>query len=103
MTAFNFRPPAHPVTVPLAGGGGPPHDDGMEARMSSVEAAIGRIDASLARIETTTRKIELDVAELKGRISQLPTAIQMIGMVLGVLALAGLSAYFNVRPAPLGR
>lgn len=108
----------------LAGGGGPPHDPGMEARVSALEASFGDVKAILARLEPTlgrvddrTRKIEAeitsvdgrlrkietdtfpklgaDIAELKGRVSQLPSTIQIIGFVLAVLTLAGLSKYLG--------
>ena len=108
----------------LAGGGGPPHDPGMEARVSALEASFGdlktilaRLEPTLARVDDRTRKMETDlasmdgrfrkietdmlpklgadVAELKGRISQLPSTIQMIGFVLVVLALAGVTRYFG--------
>ena len=78
-----------------------PHDDGMEARMSALEAdtreikaILGRLEPLLSRMDERMRKLELDVAELKGRVSQLPTNVHLIGLVVGVLALAGASRYF---------
>jgi hypothetical protein len=61
----------------------------MEARMTAVEADIGDIKGILQRLEPAIRRLELDVAEMKGRVPQLPTSIQMIGLVLAILAISG--------------
>ena len=74
----------------------------METRIATLEtgfldlrAILARLEPVLARVDERTRKIEVDLAELKGRVSQLPTTLQMIGFVLAVLALAGFSKYLG--------
>ncbi len=57
--------------------------------MTAVEADIGDIKGILQRLEPAIRRLELDVAEMKGRVPQLPTSIQMIGLVLAILAISG--------------
>lgn len=86
----------------IAGGGGPPYDPGMEARMSAVEvdvreikSILQRLEPLLTRVDERTRKIEadtlpklgIDLAELKGRVSQLPTAMAIFGYMSGLIAL----------------
>lgn len=87
--------------------GGGPHDPNMEARLTKLEDALPRIEAAVQRIADDVAGTKRDVAELRkelseqgksiarldGRVSQLPTTIQLIGFVLAVLALAGLSRY----------
>lgn len=66
----------------------------LEAGMIDVKASLTRIEATLTKMDDRGRKSEIDIAELKGRVSQLPTTLQMIGFVLAVLAIAGLGKYF---------
>ena len=107
----------------VASGGPPPHDPGMEARFSALEASVGevrtvlgrlepllgRIDGRLGAVETRLgavetrlgafddrlRGVELGVAELKGRVTELPTTIQvfnhMLGLLGGVVAVIGVN------------
>ena len=108
-----------PGVPPIAGGGGGPHDPGMDARvtrledqygrietllraiddrMGRIDDRVGRIDDRVGRIEDRVeqlgdrvRHIEIDVAELKGRIVNLPTTWAMITtMIGGQIALAGI-------------
>lgn len=64
----------------LKGGGGGGTSDGMEARVKTLEAGLIRIDSKLDGI---TR----DVAEIKGRIANMPSTWQMIGITAAMLAL----------------
>lgn len=43
----------------------------------------------------TLPKLGIDLAELKGRISQLPGTLQLIGFVMSVPALAGIAQYLR--------
>jgi hypothetical protein len=101
-----------PGVPPIAGGGGGPHDPGMDARVTrledqygrietllrAIDDRMGRIDDRVGRIEDRVeqlgdrvRHIEIDVAELKGRIVNLPTTWAMITtMIGGQIALAGI-------------
>ena len=74
----------------------------LEAGFQDMRVVLARLEPVLTRVDERTRKIEADVvalkvdlAELKGRVSQLPTTIQMIGFVLAVLALAGFGKYLG--------
>lgn len=84
------------------GGGGGGHPPGMEQRvakleegMTDIKVTLGRLEPTLARIDAGVRKLETDAAELKGRITgiegqirQLPTALQIVAIILAVNAAA---------------
>lgn len=53
-----------------AGGGGPHYPD-MEARVASLEA-------DMKEVKTDLKRIGLDVAEIKGRVSNLPSTLQIV-------------------------
>jgi uncharacterized coiled-coil protein SlyX len=93
------------TAVPQGGGG--PYDAGMEARISALEMSALRVEAAVARISddvAATRRemgdVRKDMSELRkevveqgkalarpdGRVTNLPTAIQMILFVLAVFA-----------------
>ncbi|MGE0258811.1 MAG: hypothetical protein AB7T18_08655 [Alphaproteobacteria bacterium] len=63
---------------PLAPNGGGPHDPGMEARVSVLENDVKDIKADL-------RRIMVDIAEIKGRVSQMPTSVQLLFMQAGLI------------------
>jgi hypothetical protein len=76
-----------------------PHDPAMEARVQALEAIVGEIRSELkamrqdiAELKTTMRKLQLDLAEVKGRISQIPTMIQLVTLVVTlVIAIWGMA------------
>lgn len=99
----------------LDSGGGGDDSGGMEGRLTALEAdtrdiksTLGRLEPVLARVDERVRKvdadgiktderlrkIETDLAELKGRVSQLPSTVQLIGFVLAVLLFSGAIKYF---------
>lgn len=72
----------------VAGSGGPPHNPGMEARLTALEESFSRVDQSLARIEGgTLPSIKSDLSELKGKVSQLPTAMNILTYMGSLIAL----------------
>lgn len=88
----------------IGGGDGGPHDPGMEPRVAALEAGLARIEAKLETLSTKAdlvkvddriRKIEADglpgiakeIAELKGRVSQLPTTMQVFTYMGGLIGL----------------
>jgi hypothetical protein len=85
----------------IAPGGGGSYDDPMEARLTRVEdilvrlePAVGRIDAAVTKLTDSVHKVEIDLAELKGRVSQLPTTLQLLGFIIAIFAAAGPLKYF---------
>jgi hypothetical protein len=72
----------------LKGGGGDGTSDGMDARLTALEKRFDKFEAKLDALLK-------DVAEVKGRVSALPTTLQMLGFVLAVLAIAGLAKFFT--------
>ena len=105
-------PDEGPLVPPRPG----PHDPGMEARVTALESAIGEILAELRAMRqdmtaliqdvtglkqdvtslkqnvtdltSTTRKMELDLARMDGRVSQMPTLLQLITVVLAIWGMA---------------
>lgn len=73
----------------------------MEARVAKLEEGLTAMSATLTRIEKSLddiRKEQVDqakaLARLDGRVSQLPTTLQLILFVLGILAIAGVTRIF---------
>ena len=73
----------------------------LEADMGDLKVILGRLEPAISRIANSqqrlaadVQKVALDVAELKGRLSQLPTTVQMIGFVLAVLIAGGVLKHF---------
>ena len=73
----------------------------LEADTQDIKAILARLEPVLTRIDTTQQKhgqdilkIMVDVAELKGRVSQLPSTVQLLGFVLAVLAITGVLHVF---------
>lgn len=66
---------------PLNRGGGGGTSGGMEdliRRVSAVEGDMKDVKANLKRIDQTVNRID-------GRISQMPTAFQLLGMIIGIV------------------
>lgn len=81
--------------------GGPPDPPDMDARVGQLEADIrdvkatlGRLEPAINRMDDRLRGLQTDVAELKGRVSQLPTTVQIIGFVVAVLIAGGVLKHF---------
>jgi hypothetical protein len=90
-----------PLRSTLANGRLPPDPPDMEARIQAVEvdlrdikAVLNRIEPILVKIDAGVRKIESDTARLDGRISQLPSTVQLIGFVIAVLVAGSLIKHF---------
>jgi hypothetical protein len=81
----------------------------MEARVTALEAAVGEILAELramrqdmatltqgmtglkqdvADLRATNHKIEIDLARMDGRVSQMPTLIQLVTVVIAIWGMA---------------
>jgi regulator of replication initiation timing len=86
-----------------------PHDPAMEARVTALEAAVGEILTELrairqdmaaliqdvtglkqevADLRATNVKIQIDLARVDGRVSQMPTLIQLVTVVIAIWGMA---------------
>ncbi len=80
----------------------------MEARVARLEAGLSDIKATLARLEPVLSQVSKDLvdirtkdlvelkaaaAKLEGRVSQLPSTIQLLGFVLAVPTIAGVTRF----------
>lgn len=94
-----------------------PYGGGMEARVVRLEAGLSDIKATLARLEPVLSQVSKDLgqlskdvaeiktkdlvelkvaaAKLEGRVSQLPSTVQLLGFVLAVLAIAGVTRFIT--------
>ncbi|WP_201829572.1 hypothetical protein [Microvirga zambiensis] len=86
----------------------------MEARVTALEENFKKIDGKLDKLietvgdfrrntevhlasieaELKIRASATDLAEVKGRVSNLPTTLQLLAFVVAVMAAAGLLRYF---------
>ena len=106
--AENSRPNLYLVSNDNpTGGGRPPGDGELEARVKTLEDKFDRIDGKLDTIladvsimkETLATKdsvavISERVAKLETAVSMLPGTMQLILFVIAVLGIAGLAKYF---------
>jgi hypothetical protein len=87
LVTFNPGPPPRGI----AGGGGGPHDPGMEARMSvletkmsGVEAAVIEVGSRIDGLDTRLRNVEVSIGRLEGKIDALTGTI--VGQTSAALA-----------------
>ena len=69
--------------------------DRIETRLGSMEGRMDWTDIRFEKLDVKVEWIGNDMAELKGRISQLPSTIQLLGFVLAVLAISGAVRVFT--------
>jgi pheromone shutdown protein TraB len=67
---------------------------GQKELVALIRAGFDKIEGRFEKNETRLQKIGEDLAELKGRVSQLPTTVTLLGFVLAVLAMAGVLKVF---------
>ena len=67
---------------PVAGGGGGPHDPGMEARVAALESDLREAKATLGRLEVAASRIQATLDSLATR-SDVTTAIERIASLDG--------------------
>lgn len=72
----------------LSDGGGGGTSDGMEARVKRLEDDFKEIRADL---KTLLR----EVAEIKGKVSSLPTTLQLVGFAIAIFAASGMLRWFG--------
>lgn len=78
----------------LKGGGGGGTFDRMEMRVARLEEDMKDVKAILRDIQKDLTAIRVDIGELKGKVGSLPTTLQLLMFVIGVLGIAGLAKYF---------
>lgn len=91
----------------MDGGGGPPHNDNMEQRLSQLEAFADDAKQRLVRVETKLDHIDREVSQVKwwivaqilaGLLAVLGTGIAIQQMTVSTFQAAGAQA---AQPAPL--
>jgi hypothetical protein len=97
---------AKPVQLPrgIAGGGGGPHDPGMESRVAVLEQiakdtrdAVNRLEGRIDGVDVRLRGVELSIGRLEGKIDALTGTI--VGQTSA--ALAKLPSWWQM-PAAIG-
>ncbi len=81
----------------VAGGGGPPHDSSMEARVSVLEGRLDRIETKIDQLDNRMRAVETSLASLDGKLTvlvnnvvgKLPSWWQMPAVILGTITVLG--------------
>ena len=84
------------VEPPLALGGGPPHDGGVEARIAKLENAVeyiqrdvGEIKGDLRALATSAGTVRTDVATITQRLTHMPTTLTMWFAIAACVAVPG--------------
>lgn len=77
----------------VAGGGDPPHDGGMEARVAKLEATVEYIKRDIDEMRSSTARMaeelataRVDLAAIKVSLTHMPTTLQM-WMAVGAVTL----------------
>jgi hypothetical protein len=60
-------------------------DDGAGSRGLGMEARVKALEDDMHEIKGDLRRLALDVAEIKGRVLNLPTAVQLMFMQAGLI------------------
>ena len=95
-----------------------PHDPAMEARLQALEAIVAEIRSALADLRSefksmrqdisslkqdvadlkaTTLKVQIDLAKIDGRVSQMPTLLQLITAVIAIWGMAFATLRFGMH------
>ena len=67
----------------------------LEDDMQEVKATLGRMEKMLERIELSVQKGTVEIAELRGKVSQMPTSIHLLGFVIAILVASGLLRHLS--------
>jgi hypothetical protein len=51
-----------------------------------MEARVSRLEKDMGEVRSDLKAIRLDTAEIKGKLSNMPTTFQLIGLVLAIMA-----------------
>lgn len=66
---------------PLRPGGGGGTSGGME----DLTRRVGALEADMKEVKSDLKRLLETVARIDGRVSQMPTAFQLLGMVVGIV------------------
>lgn len=69
----------------------------MDQRIARLERDVADIKAVLSRLEPTLKSVNDDVKEMKGRLSQMPSTWQLVGLVVAIFGLAFVILRFTVK------
>ncbi len=91
LAQFESMTAARRAQVGVESGGRGPYDPGMEARIVALEGDVKEIKGDVKRLA-------IDMAEIKGRLSQMPTTVQLVTLVFSIFgaAIALLGGVFAV-------
>jgi hypothetical protein len=81
--------PPKPNLTAIAGGrgdGSGPEDPMLDQRVSAVEGDLRDIKSTLKAIEARMASIDISVAEMRGKLSQAPSWVQLVGLTLATWA-----------------
>jgi predicted nucleic acid-binding Zn-ribbon protein len=76
----------------------------LEPVLGQMSMKVGDLRSDLKEVRTDLKDlrskdlvdVKVAVAKLEGRVSQLPTTIQMLGFIFVVLAVAGVTKYLGI-------
>jgi hypothetical protein len=74
-----------PNLTAIAGGkgdGSGPEDPMLEQRVSAVEGDLRDIKSTLKAIEARMASMDVSLAEMRGKLSQAPSWVQLVGLTL---------------------
>lgn len=83
---FPVYPTAIPQVPPLAEGGGPPHDPGMEARVAKLESDVDHLKTDVADIRTQVRDISNKIGEVATKLGVMEERTKHVATKAWVLA-----------------
>ena len=81
----------------LAGGGGGPHDPGMEPRVARLEEDLKDVKADMRTVKADLATIRADLGYLKGRLENLPTTWVMVTTLMASQAALLAFAFMLLR------
>lgn len=97
-----YNRPTPPLTTVagsdyVAGSGPPPHDPGMEARVTAIESRLDRIEVKIDKFDERLRSVETGISALDAKmtlladkiVSKLPSWWQMPTAAVGTIAALG--------------
>lgn len=63
---------------------------------ADLEARVGKLETQFEKIDGKLDAVRIDLAEVKGRVSSLPTTLQLIGFIVAIFVASGLFRAFGL-------